>query len=469
MAIDLVIKNGKIVNPTGIIEAGIAIDTGKIIAIGTPASLPSANKTIDAGGNYILPGLIDPHVHYRFEWPDPGQCITGDSQSSVAGGVTVFGNFMRAYTKSPLDLLTEHQKIVEEYSLIDGFFHVNVTPDFIDYIPKLPEKGIASFKFLMAYKGLQAKMTGAPVIDDGVIFDGFERISKLGWPARAMVHCENIDIAIVLAKRLQAAGRNDMPAWEESRPSFVEAEAMRRVIYFAQVTKCPLYIVHITIGEGVDIIAEAKAKGIDVVAETCPQYLTHSSKEPAPIFIKHPTWGNVNPPLRDKWSNEKLWQGIRDGWIDCIGSDYAPLTLEQKGDDIWKARMGNGLSQMILPVMLSEGVNKGRISMEKIAEVCCYNAAKIFGLLPQKGTINVGSDADLVIVDLNKKVTVSNDTLNSSFIGWTIYEGWEFKGWPILTMLRGRVIMQNGQILGEPGYGKFIPCRQEAIPTAYQR
>lgn len=459
--VDLVIKNGKVVTPTGVVSAGIAIDKEKIVAIAKETSLPPASKTIDASGKYVLPGLIDPHVHFGYTGKI-GEQIQGDSEAAAAGGVTTFGHYIRAYTQSPLELLENDRKALEEHSVVDGFFHTMMVAEYLDTIPQLPQKGINSFKFLMGYKGPQAAARGIVPIDDGVLFDGFERMSKLGRPVWGMVHAENIDISLVIRKRLEKAGRRDFPAWNETRPRFVEAEAIQRAIFIAKVTNCPLYIVHNTVAEAVDMISKAKAEGINVVGETCPQYLTHSSEEPWPILTKHPTLGNVNPPLRDKESNERLWQGIRDGWIETIGSDHAPATLEQKGDDIWKAVMGVGnITEVILPVMLSEGVNKGRISLEKLVEVCCYNPARIFGLLPRKGNISIGADADLVIVDLEKKVKLTKNMLHCPHCDWTIYEGWEFKGWPILTLLRGNIIMQEGKIVGKPGVGRYLYCRCE--------
>ncbi len=427
--------------------------------------MPSAKKTIDASGKHILPGLIDPHCHYGF----PGSFrshLTTDTQASAAGGVTTFGHFLWSQTRSALELLDLHKSTLEKDSLIDGFFHIIVVGEFLDDIPKLPARGVNSFKFMLGYRGVGGTKgglpSGAPVgtIDDGVVFDGFEKISKLSPTAWAMVHCENIEIAMKLRAKLEKAGRQDFPAWEESRPRVAEAEAMRRVIYLAKITGCPLYIVHMTVGEGVDLIAQARAEGINVVAETCPQYLTHSSEDPAPMFAKQPTLGVVNPPLRDKYSIERLWQGIRDGWVSTLASDFATMTVKAKGNDIWNTTSGIGsLSEMILPVMLSEGVNKGRISLEKVTEVCSYNAARIFGRFPQKGTIAVGSDADFVIVDLKKKVKVTPELLHTppDVCDYTIYDGWEFVGWPVCTILRGNVIVEDGKIIGTPGNAKWIP------------
>jgi len=456
--VDLVIKNGTVVTPGGIISAGIAIKDGKIAAIMDNDLLPEAEKTINATGKHVLPGIIDPHVHYGYKHPIE-DAMQGDTEAAAAGGVTTFGHFLRSYTKSPATVMENDKKVLEEKAIVDGFFHAMMVNEFIHDIPNCPEAGINSFKFLMGYKGPQAEAMGIVPIDDGVLYEGFRQIGELGRPAWAMVHAENIDISLVIRKKIEAEGRQDFPAWNDTRPRFVEEEAMRRAIFIAKVTNCPLYIVHCTIAETAQIIAEARAQGVEVIAETCPQYLTHSSEYPDPIFDKHPTLGNVNPPLRDKESNEKLWEGLRDGWIDVVASDYAPATLEQKGNDIWKAVMGVGnITEMILPVMLSEGVNKGRITLERLVEVCSYNPAKIFGLSDRKGKIAVGADADIVLVDLEKKVRVTADMLHCPHCDWTIYEGWDIKGWPTMTLVRGNVVMEDGNIVGKPGNAQYIPC-----------
>ena len=451
---ELVIKNGKIVTPTEIISAGIAIDKGKIAVIGREDFLPPADETIDATGKYILPGLIDPHTHPAFGIPF-GSGVQSETQAAAVGGVTTMSMYVRDVKRGLLAPFDEYRKNFEANAVTDGFFHLMVlTEQSLDEIPRGPDFGIAGFKFLIGYKGPQAEAMGIPPIDDGFVFDGFKRISKLGYPAWAIVHAENIDIALRL--RIDLEQRQDVRVWHDSRPNFVEEECMYRCLFLAKVSNCPLYIVHISIKEGVDIIRKARAEGVNVIAETCPQYLTHNSEEPVSVIKDNPTFAVVNPPLRGKEDNERLWQAIKDGVIDCIGSDHAVYTKERKGRDMWKAPMGVGnISPMILPVMLSEGVNKKRISLEKVVEVCCQNPARVFGLYPRKGAIRVNSDADLVIVDLNKKVKFTPQ-MSPSLCDWSIYDGWEFKGWPTYTILRGKVIAEEGKIVSQSGIGRYL-------------
>lgn len=478
MAVDLIVKNGRLVSPFGISSGAIAVDKGKVVALGEEPLLPPGERVIDAQGRYILPGVVDPHVHLGFLEQKAAEEKSGvesdapldflkamevgsesETQAAAGGGVTTMGVFIPFMPREGLlKSFDQIRSLYEANACVDSFFHVFVRDELgLEEVDKMPQKGVTSFKFSIGYKGPQAEKLGFPPVDDGFFFDGFERIGRLGRPVWSLVHAENIDIALRLRERIIKAGRTDLRAWHDSRPHFVEAECMRRCIYLARIANCPLYNVHMTIGDGVDIVAQAKSEGSELIAETCPQYLTHNSEEPMAMLRDHPALGNVNPPLRDKKDNERLWQGIRDGVIDCVGSDHSVKTVKQSGKDIWKAPMGLGnLTETLLPVMLSEGVSKGRITLEKVAEVCCANPAKVFGIYPKKGAIAVGSDADLVIVDMERKVKVTWKMLHS-ICDWTIYEGREFKGWPVMTILRGQVIMEEGKVVGQRGFGQYIP------------
>jgi len=463
MAVGLTIHGGTIVTPFKSFVGDIAVDAGKIVAIGEPGSMPTSKRRIDASGKFVLPGVIDPHVHLGYE--KTFEAAASETRAAACGGVTCVGVYVLALKEGIIGPFERYKEEFETASFVDGFWHLMVIDAITtEEIARCPEIGITSFKFNMGYKGPHADLLGITATDDGATFRGFRTISKMNPPTIAAVHAENIDIHLMLREELIAQGRDDFQVWNESRPPFVEAECMRRAIYLAKVTNCPLYFPHITIAEGVDIIAEAQGAGLTIIGETCPQYLTHNSEDPAPILLEHPACGCVNPPLRDRKSNERLWEGIRTGVIQTVGSDLAPTTLEMKGHNIWEAPMGLGNnSELLLPVMLSEGVRKDRISLTKVVEVCCYNPARIFGVYPQKGNLEVGADADIVIVDLEKTVTVSPDALHS-MCDWTIYDGWELTGWPTHTILRGRVIVEDGKPLPyDPDQqGKYVP-RQRAL------
>lgn len=459
MTCDLIIHSGTLVTPDRTFAADIAVDQGKIIAIGKRKDLPAARREIDASGKHVLPGVIDPHAHLGYM--DTLEHVATETRAAAVGGVTCLGVYILALKDGILQQFGKFKQQFESQSFIDGFWHLMVIDDLTTHeIEKCPaEIGLTSFKFNMGYKGPHADLLGITATDDGAVYKGFRMISRQGPPALAACHTENIDIHLMLRDELIAQGRRDFRVWNESRPPFVEAECMRRAIYLAKSANCPLYIPHITIAEGVDIIAEAHDAGVSVVGETCPQYLTHNNEEPAKVLLEHPACGCVNPPLRDKASNQRLWEGLRDGIIECIGSDLAPTTLAMKGDNIWEAPMGLGnTSELLLPILLSEGVGKGRLSLEQVARITSANPARVFGLGKRKGTLEAGADADIVVVDLDKRKKISPATLHS-MCDWTIYDGWELKGWPTHTVLRGQVIVEDGEPLpiDPAGQGRYVP------------
>lgn len=474
---DLVIKNGKIVSPTGIISAAIGVDKGKIVDIATEASLPSAERTIDAAGKYILPGVCDMHCHEDF----PGKEEDGfypwtkisktEPMTAALGGVTTMGFYMMPPgDKSVAEVFESYRQPWESNSITDGIFHIMAVNELrLDEMESdCSEYGITDFKFLLGYKGTQAAAQGHAGIDDGFIIDGFYRIAKMrekGWPALALVHAENPDVLPYLRK--DASKRYDVRAWHDSRPNFVEEEAFRRTIFWAGITKCKVLIVHTTIKEAIGYVRKLRGEdvkiGEDVIIETCPQYLTHNHENLPPLQNEKPVFTVVNPPIRTKEDNEGLWQGIKDGLVTVIGADISPSTMKSKDVDMWKAPfvpMGvANCSTQILPVLLSEGVHKRGLSLEKVVEVSSYNPARYYGVYPQKGTISVGSDADFAIVDMNKEVTWSASMAPSN-ADWSIYEGWKFKGWPVMTILRGEVIAEDLKVVAKPGYGKYIPRKK---------
>jgi len=345
--------------------------------------------------------------------------------------------------------------------MIDGVFYALIMSDrHIEEIPEcVRDLGIISFKFHMVYRGREAESIGLPgyeSCDDGMLYAGFKKIREVGYPVKAMVHTENPEIYFRLSEKLIAEGRDDLAAWTEARPSFVEEEALRSALFIAKVTHAPLYVVHMSIGRGVNIVAQAKAEGMKLTVETCPHYLTLTKD-----IDGDPRLAKVNPSLKDKEDVERLWWGIQHGLIDTLGTDHCALTkdLKNKTGDLWHCVPGFPGVATLLPVMLSEGVNKGRISLEKMVEVCSYNTAKTFALYPKKGAVKVGSDADLVIVDLDKRVKVTPEILKSSS-DYTLYDGWEFRGWPSLTMVRGTVVMEEGEIVGKPGTGEYIQYKK---------
>jgi len=299
------------------------------------------------------------------------------------------------------------------------------------------------------------KERGDQYIDDGDVFWTMRSIAALGPPARLFVHCENWGIARLLKNELETQGRTAAHEFTNRSPAFAEAGHIRTYAYYANVAGCPITVMHVTTPESRREIRRAKEEGTNITGNIQPHYL-----------VLGPEWGRMNVPLRSEEHFEEMWEALNTGEIDTVSGDNVwavKRTLQDVERQGLKPRRTwanheahfNGSSGFVLPVMLSEGVSKGRITIERLVQLCCENPAKQNGLFPKKGTIAVGADADLVIVDLNKVKTVTRDMV-FSLVGWSIYEGWELKGWPVMTILRGKVMMEwaegeaNRKIVGEP-------------------
>jgi len=455
MTADTIIKNAGIVTPEGVVEGSIVIENGKIAAITNSPSLPEAGNTIDAGGKYVIPGVVDPHIHYGVYHSCEEE--VDDLQCAAYGGTTTACAYVglgATAEKGPYEGAFEKWKdIWEKNAVIDTIFHGGMCSEqnIEDVVTNAERYGITSFKFLMTCKGEEAKIVGGDTCDDGFLYAGFKSIARLGDKGLAMCHAENIDIITRILPTVKASGRQDLAAWAEARPGWTETLDVIRAISLAEITQCPLYLVHIHYPDSIEVIAQAQSEGVDVVAETCPQYLVLNSDSDIPGRL-----GKINPPLRDGAGNEALWQAINEGIIDYVGSDHCSTTKDM-APDLWAAPPGSPGAETLLPVMLSEGVNKGRITMERLVEVLCANNAKVFDIYPQKGAIQVGSDADLLIIDLEKRIKLGAATQHYKVSDYSPYEGWDITGCPTLTMLRGNVVVKDGEMVAKPGLGRYIP------------
>lgn len=451
--LDYIIKNGKVVSPEGVVELSIAVKDEKIVALGNDDLMPEAKRVIDAKGNYVIPGAIDVHAHVG--WPDweINEAYRKDTESAAFGGVTTIVDRVTLPPGSLVDQMfgpNGRRDSLEKNSYVDVALQACLlTNDHIEEIPELLKHGISGFKFYIPYRGSEAvpPMVG---IDDGIIYFGFKKIAEAGYPAFAQIHAENIEYFFKFKEKALADPKlKDTITWADTRPNFVEIEPLIRCGYLAKETGCPLYVVHMSTKEGPSVVAKLRGEGADITIETCPQYLTMDKYTADRVLSK------VNPPIRTKEDQEGLWEGIRNGLVTNMGSDHAPCAKKHKSE-FWSAVVGMTGLETLLPVMLSEGVNKNKITIEKLVEIMSYNNAKQFGLLGRKGALTVGSDADIVIVDLDKEVLVKSENLHglSDFTG---YEGWNIKGWPVMTMVRGQVVMENDELVGELGFGKYVP------------
>jgi D-hydantoinase len=456
MEVDTVIRNAKVVTTEGTYSAGIAISGEKIVAIASDQNLPKGERIIDAKGNFVIPGLVDAHMHLNYPPDDMAKNFRSETKAAAAGGCTTVINVLIEHgSGSIVEGCKKYTSAFESDGYVDLALNAFVcTMDHIQEMREALECGISSFKFLLPYKGRET-LANLPGIDDGIVYLGLQQIGNLvreGFRTFARIHAESIEVFFAI-EDFYRREKKEFTTYTEVRPNFIELEAMQRVITFAKASKCPLYFVHISIREGPEIVGKARLEGLRIMAETCPQYLVLNADNTDRLRSK------VNPPIRHKEDNETLWQALTNGMIDVVATDHAPVTENQRGKDFWRAPVGMAGVETWLPIMITEGVNKGRITLEKLVEVCCYNPAKIYGLTPRKGMIGVGSDADIVIVDLNKRSKVDSKNLYTQAANYYNYEGWELQGWPILTMVRGNIIMEDSKVVGKAGYGRYISAK----------
>ena len=450
MTADLFVKGARIVKPGGLVEGGLAIQGRTIAAVIGPRETVEARRTIDAGGRYVLPGLLDTHLHLGTSAQSFADDCTSESRHAVAGGVTTLLPFVitrGAYAEA----LPEMQKAVDTRSLVDMVFHAIIIREAqIEEIPRVAhEFGIGSFKTFMAYKGREISPSGIQGMGDDQIFAVFQQVAKVPGGI-AIVHCENMELIELHQKPFRSANRQDTAAWSDARPVFAELEAIRRMVAFAEAAGVQLLIPHMGVGLGSEFLRQKQWGRGRVATETCPHYLLFDKDTDRGVA------GKVNPPLRSAEHIEALWERLVDGTVDVLGSDHCPFTRAVKGDDLWSARAGiTGGSAMILPVLLTEGVRRGRLTIEQVVELTSSNAARLFGLYPRKGTLEPGSDADLVIVDLDREVTVDLRTLNS-IVDFSPYVGWAARGWADTTVAGGQVVYEKGEIVAERPRGRYL-------------
>ena len=450
MTADLFVKGARVVKPEAVIECGLAIRDGVITAALAPGETVDARRTIDAGGRYVLPGLLDTHLHLGTSAQSfAGDCAS-ESRHAVTGGVTTLLPFV--ITRGSYgEVLGEMQKAVAAASLVDMVFHAIIIREAqIEEIPRLAhEFGVRSFKTFMAYKGREISPSGIQGMGDDQIYSVFRQVAKVPGGI-AIVHCENMEVIDLHQQPFIAANRQDTAAWSDARPVFGELEAIRRMVAFAEAVGIDLLIPHMGVGLGSEFLRQKVWGRGRVATETCPHYLLFDKDTDRGVM------GKVNPPLRSVEHVEALWQRLVDGTVDVLGSDHCPFTKAVKGTDLWSARAGiTAGSAMILPVLLTEGMRRGRLGIQRVVELTSANAARLFGLYPRKGALEVGSDADLVIVDLDREVKVDLRTLNS-VVDFSPYEGWVARGWADTTIAGGQVVYEKGEVVAERPRGRYL-------------
>ncbi len=452
MEYDLIIKNGTVVTPDETVLAAVLVKDGKFAGLVGGEILPAAREVYDASGLHVLPGIIDIHVHFR----DPGLTYKEDfetgSLAAAFGGVTTVGDMPNVLPPtSNMEGLQAKLAEATKKAHVDYGVYAVVFEENIRELPALAEGGVMGFKIFMG-----ETVGKLPSPSDGGIIEAMKVIAKTGL--RLGVHAEDNSIIKYYTEEFKAEGRTDpikhWSAFPESRPNVAEAECIGRAILFARVAGCKLHIYHMSSREGVELVRSARARGQDVTAETGPHYLLLD----ASFMQKVGTMLKMNPPVRSKADAEALWQGLLDGSVAAIATDHSPHTREEKlKDNIWDAIPGFCGVETAVPLILTE-VNKGRLTLNQYVKVASEGPAKVFNLYPQKGCLRIGSDADLTIVDMDKEAVIQAEKLHSKN-KVTPFEGFQVKGMPIATIVRGNIVMRNGKIESQPAGQLVRPSR----------
>ncbi len=452
--LDVVIRQGEIVTAAGSLGcADIGISNGAIVQIG---GLVAGHLELDATGTLVLPGGIDAHVHLSLppeeenvdpRWVDD---FTSGSAAALRGGITTLGNItFPGSGETPLAALEREAAMAHEQTIADVFLHPvldQVTPQVLDEIPELPDAGCNSIKVFTVLSTFDSQVRGYA--------EAIRRAGENGLIT--LIHCEDYALIEDATARLVAEAKSSLRYYAESRPVISEVVATQRAVAIVEATGAPAYIVHLWSARALAVCAEAQSRNLPVYVETRPLYLHLTSErfedEDGSKYVGQ-------PPLREQQDVDALWAGIRQGVVYTVCTDHAPWSLAAKLDPahtITNVRPGVANLETMLPMLYSEGVRSGRITLGRLVEVTSTNAAKLFGLYPRKGTIAVGSDADLALFDPDLTLTIERSMLKSNS-DYSAFEGWEVTGWPVVTLRRGEVVFRNGEVIGHPSSGTIVP------------
>jgi dihydropyrimidinase len=468
---DLVVRHARVATAADTFDCDIGIRGGRIAQLGE--GLPAGVREIDAAGRVVTPGGVDAHCHLDQPMEAPARMADGfdsGTRSAACGGTTTVIPFAaQAKGQSLRAAVLDYHSRAEGRAHVDYAFHLIVsdpTPAVLtEELPSLIAEGYTSFKIYMTYDDLK--------LDDGQILDVLDVARQHG--AMAMVHAENADCIEWLTRRLEASGRTAPRFHAHARPMLVEREATHRAISLSQLVDVPILIVHVSGRDAVEQIRWARGQGLQVYAETCPQYLFLTAEDLGIDDSYHGARCVCSPPPRDKSNQEVIWNGLADGLFTIFSSDHAPFRYDDPhgkkpgGEEVAFRHIPNGIPglETRMPLLYSEGVLGGRISLNRFVELTATNPAKAYGLHPRKGTIAVGADADLVIWDEGERV-IRNADLHHD-VDYTPYEGMRLQAWPGITLSRGEVLWDGTTFAGRAGRGKFLRCGPPALQPRRQR
>jgi dihydropyrimidinase len=450
---DLVLRGGTLCTASESARADVGILDGRVAQIGGEMQ---AHHDLDATGKFLLPGGVDAHVHLsappgRADGPRWVDDFTSGSAAAFAGGITTLGNMTFLGPDEGLRAGLEREaSVARPTAAADVFLHPvlnSPTEQALEEISHLLEAGYSSIKIFMPLPRFDVQATG--------YLEATRRAGASGLIT--MFHCEDFALLEHVTARLVAAGTTSLRYFARSRPVIAEVLATQRAVAIAEVTQAPVYIVHLSSERALAVCADAQARGLPVFVETRPLYLHLTCDR-----LEEAEGGRYvgQPPLREQTDLDALWAGLRQGVVNTVCTDHAPWSLAAKLDpmlSIANVRPGVENLQTLMPMLYSEGVRTGRLSLRRFVEVTSTNAARLFGLYPRKGTIAVGSDADIVVFDPDLERSIEPSMLKSN-ADYSVYDGWRVTGWPVLTLRRGEVVFRDDQVLAGPGTGLILPC-----------
>ena len=453
----LLIKNGRVITAVDDYKGDIFIESEQVNLIGKNLDV-KADRVIDAQGKYVIPGGIDPHTH--LDMPFAGTVSADDfetgTRAAAHGGTTTLIDFaIQTKGRSTLEALETWHKKAEGKTAIDYGFHMIITDLEDDRVPEmrtLADEGVTSYKLFMAYPGVL-------YADDATLFRAMRKAGEDGTVI--CMHAENGIVIDEIVKSALAEGKTG-PKWHAlTRPTRMEAEGVHRSIAIAEVADVPVYIVHLSSADALEQVVLARDRGAHVFAETCPQYL----------FLDHSYYEQegfegakyvMTPPLREKWNQKELWRGLQMGDLMSISTDHCPFCFKEQKEmginDFSKIPNGGPGVENRMSLVFNGGVVEGRISLNRFVELTSTASAKMFGLFPKKGTIAVGSDADIVIFNPERTETISvnNSVTHHMKVDYNAYEGFEVTGVSETVISRGKIIVENCEYLGKKGDGQFL-------------
>lgn len=482
---DTVVLGGAAVFPGhGPLRCDLGLRDGRIAVLADELSTAEAEEAIDARGLHVFPGGVDSHMHFGI-YRDLATDVRSESESSLVGGATTALSYIRTGhhyldRSGPYrELLPEVLARTKGHAFVDYGYHLApMLGSHLDEIDWLAgEAGIASFKYFMFYKGLNlagdstdgAAYTMSEAYDFGHLYALMERVAaadaRHGGPGRISLslHCESAELIKLFMERVRAAGAGGLAGWSEARPPLTERLSVHEAALLADAAGCRVNLLHLSSAEALRGALEARRlyPGLDLRCETTLHHLTLTHEAPAGLG------GKVNPPLRTRADVEALWRGVLRGEIDWVASDHACCFEADKGDELWPALPGFGGTALLYPVLLSEGFHRRGLPLGRVAELASANPARAFACYPVKGSLAVGGDADLALVDLHRERVVTPELLHSAQ-DHTPFQGLAVKGWPVRTIVRGLTVFRDGEVVGAP-QGRFLERPLSGAARAYGR